>query len=419
MGLLQQEIEDKRLLAAENGFESGAATITGMFRGGASESPAHGDIVFVEADENNARSDLTAPELRDLALKLAKIKDNDEMMAAAAGLLPSRIISSYFAHLDQRSIQARQDSAKARADAHYMALLQAQIAALDVQIGDLEDALGYLARTEDVEGTMEKQGVQSAIEAWEKRTGRKFDPNGPDAANILKDIIEDDIKAKKQQKAEAEQEAQLLNDEIDHKRELAESNDSELVEKNRSYEGRSETTDQDTREDRKAATKDLIQVTSDIEDLEQRRLALEDLAQYKGTPEYVEKIDEFIENSAAKTLMGLMTDLDGDPDIQIRIGLRNLKAELAEWDEYKGTPDYTTYIEISVSEAPEAVREALKNDPDLDEKVVAALYKPYSDTMDKPDEDDLKSVMVDDEKETEVSVASAQRNPSASSPGLG
>ncbi|OSQ47037.1 hypothetical protein TALK_13480 [Thalassospira alkalitolerans] len=109
--------------------------------GAASESVLHGDIIFAETDENNARTDLSPQELRDFALKLGKIEDNDEMLAAAAGLLPSRIMSGYFAHLDDRLRQTRQDSAKARANAHYMALLQTQLDGLEADIKILNNEI--------------------------------------------------------------------------------------------------------------------------------------------------------------------------------------------------------------------------------------------------------------------------------------
>lgn len=202
-----------------------------MYIGAASESVLHSDIIFAEADENNARADLSPQELRDFALKLGKIEDNDEMLAAAAGLLPARIMSGYFAHLDDRLRQTRQDSAKARADAHYMALLQTQIAEWDSQIELLDKEISELETLRDIIASGE------------------FDPNNPDHAALRDrtpitqneiddgsaiDAIDDEIKDRQSERdaisAERERAQERLTEMKGQTREVAENIAVDVVE---------------------------------------------------------------------------------------------------------------------------------------------------------------------------------------------
>lgn len=113
-------------------------------------------------------SNLTPRELVDLALKLAKLEQNDELLAAAAGLLPGRIMANYFAHLDTKLKDAQQKDAKARADMHYLALLQAQLDALEADIAVLDDQIDALDQLID---SVEEDGI--------------LDPNDPEHRRLL------------------------------------------------------------------------------------------------------------------------------------------------------------------------------------------------------------------------------------------
>ena len=50
-------------------------------------------------------------------------------------------------------------------------------------------------------------------------------------------------------------------------------------------------------------------------------------------------------------------------------------------DEFKGTPDYQMYVQMAVDDAPENIREALRNEPNLSEELTTALYEPYTDEL--------------------------------------
>lgn len=97
-------------------------------------STSSGDI-----EQAAGRDDLNPQELRNLASRLAAQDTDEELLAAASGTLSGRILASYFQHLDARLRDARRDEAKARADTHYLALLQAQLDALDGEIAALDE----------------------------------------------------------------------------------------------------------------------------------------------------------------------------------------------------------------------------------------------------------------------------------------
>lgn len=117
-----------------------------------------------------------------------------------------------------------------------------------------------------------------------------------------------------------------------------------------------------------------VQTASAVGDVENRILSFEDLEQYKGRPEYTERADEFIAGADERTVSALYNDPSTDADIKVRIGLAYLKSELAEWEEFKGTPDYTAYLEVSISNASEPVRKALAMEADLAPEVKSLLH---------------------------------------------
>lgn len=104
-------------------------------------STSSGDI-----EQAAGRDDLNPQELRNLASKLAAQDTDEELLAAASGTLSGRILVSYFAHLDKKALDGRQKDAKARAETHYLALLQAQLDGLNAEIDWHNDQIEALQR---------------------------------------------------------------------------------------------------------------------------------------------------------------------------------------------------------------------------------------------------------------------------------
>ncbi len=435
MGFTRKEVEEKRdaiptLYRADRG--TGASLSDAMRRteieyAVADARDAEADkIAFIEAEGAIAMAQAgagsrkieTLQDLRDLAVTLEAMDTDDERRNALAGIVSGRMIANYFAFLDKRRAEAQANERKSRQEAHYMALLYAQIAELDFQIGQLEDALDYLARTGDVEGTMEKPGVQDAVAKWEQRTGRKFDPNSPEGKQILEDIIREDLREKRQQKAEAEREAGIVNAGIDQERETKARTDATYAAQAETRSGRDGLITDAQYHERERTLNSAVQAASKVGELEHRLLTLTDLEQFKGTPNYTSKIDDFVASADQATVSDIYNDSNSDPDIRTRIGLHYLRKEIADMEEFKGTPDYPAYIQALIADAPESVREAMRNEADLDETVATALYESFSDTLDKPEsgETPVVTAAAQPEADDEPASPSVPRQPNQPSP---
>lgn len=122
---------------------------------------------------------------------------------------------------------------------------------------------------------------------------------------------------------------------------------------------------------------------------EKRVVTLEGLADYKGA-DRIQKIDDFIKNAGHDLLSKIENDPTTNDEIKTRIGVMNLKTELAEIEaELQGAPELAEEINFAIANAPDNVREALANEENLSPVVTSALYKPFSDTLDKKEISDL------------------------------
>lgn len=64
-----------------------------------------------------------------------------------------------------------------------------QIELLEEKIDALGDAMEALANGEDTDDVMDRPHVEDAIRDWERRTGKKFDPEAENAADVLAAIL--------------------------------------------------------------------------------------------------------------------------------------------------------------------------------------------------------------------------------------
>ncbi|HBA44257.1 MAG TPA: hypothetical protein DCZ07_14905 [Alphaproteobacteria bacterium] len=157
---------------------------------------------------------LSPQDLVDIANKIIEIQDDEEFMKALSETLSGRQFARYFQDAKDAQRLRQKLEAKNGRDLLYLALLQDQLDEINQDIADLNDALNYLNKTGDIEGTMNMPGVREAIEAHNRKNpDNPFDPSAPNANSVLRGIIEDDIEAKQRQASE-------LDKELDKQKEL-------------------------------------------------------------------------------------------------------------------------------------------------------------------------------------------------------
>lgn len=133
-------------------------------------------------------------------------------------------------------------------------------------------------------------------------------------------------------------------------------------------------------------TRDATTLAAKTNDLESYKLELMNLEESKGQPDYIAQIDDFVADAGALTLDRILEYSGADDLLKTRIRLFQLKSELADLEEFKDTPDYSAYVQLAISEAPNEVRQALQNEQNLNDEIATALYESFSDTLDEPAE---------------------------------
>jgi hypothetical protein len=154
-------------------------------------------------------------------------------------------------------------------------------------------------------------------------------------------------------------------------------------------------------------------------ELELKNLELSDLDQYKGTDQYHTKVDEFIAGASAATIELIANDPASDPALVERIGLHNFYEELSYLEDVKGTPDYQMYVQMAVDDAPESVRDTLRNEPNLSEELATALYQPYSDELDAKEQTQTAAVEPPAAETTAPNTSEPNREPATTPLSLG
>lgn len=84
---------------------------------------------------------LNPQELRNLAVRLAKMETEEELRMALSGVLSGRMMTFFFQHLHDTQAKATEQQRKNRADMFYLALLQAQIDQLNEEIAVLDERI--------------------------------------------------------------------------------------------------------------------------------------------------------------------------------------------------------------------------------------------------------------------------------------
>lgn len=115
-------------------------------------------------------------------------------------------------------------------DQFFLAQLQLQIAEIEFEIRELEEHVAKtiavrdkLASGEmDMKTALKDEATQRAIAEWEKRTGKKFDPNDPNAQAVLLDILAQQI-AKDRNKIKG------LEDDRDRLKDVAKDADARIA----------------------------------------------------------------------------------------------------------------------------------------------------------------------------------------------
>ena len=303
-----------------------------------------------------------------------------------------------------RKVHARAEE-KRKADRSRNELL---MAALQAQIDDLGRQIAWHNREIDrlTNEITDLQKLSGLI------TSGEFDPNNPahaalrDEAGITQAEIDDgtalehiqegidDRRDEIQAHEEKRDEAQELKDDLSHIRDDIKSGRDvdytaqeldDLIKQFRSTGqnfDRNNPTPEQTDELRYFIHKKMEGLSREVEHHERKILTLEDLAQYKGTALYQSKVDEFLTDSDPEIITKIANDPAADEILRNRAGVADLKRQIESLEQFKETPDYATYLKMAIEDVPAEVRASLRNEPDLSEELTAALYQPFSDTLD-------------------------------------
>ena len=133
------------------------------------------DEARIVADGNAALEELNPQELRNLAVRLAKMETEEELRMALSGVLSGRMMQFFFKHLHDAQAKAAEQQRKNRADMFYLALLQAQLDQLNEQIA------WYTGEIERLE--QEVSEIDQLIDDIQAGT---LDPNDPTDAALMR-----------------------------------------------------------------------------------------------------------------------------------------------------------------------------------------------------------------------------------------
>lgn len=125
----------------------------------------------------------------------------------------------------------------------------------------------------------------------------------------------------------------------------------------------------------------LIMSREKIDDYEDQLSENDDMVNGQDQESRIEHIDSFIMNADTQTIEELLLDPATDPMVISRIRLMNLKNEIDILDQFKGSEDYTAYLDMILSEVDAATLEALRNEPDLDPELAAHLIGSEAETV--------------------------------------
>lgn len=160
------------------------------------------DIAFVEIDGERAvvEGPQTEAERRNAKARLISDRNDADALAEKAGILVSGIETTGLGSKETAKKQQIAANREAEKEARKQALmaLQAYLDGLQDKYDDLTDRINALveARSDLAAGVplseiLDRPKIKDAIKDWEDRTGRKFDPNSPDAHATLDQILKD------------------------------------------------------------------------------------------------------------------------------------------------------------------------------------------------------------------------------------
>ncbi|NQW11390.1 MAG: hypothetical protein HQ481_16110 [Alphaproteobacteria bacterium] len=309
----------------------------------------------------------TEQDRRNDALRALGDKDNSERLLSGAGALAGTVRDDMNGKASDRAKrQAAEEKRKERYEtAMYLAMLQQQIDDLNRQIADYDRRI---ADIEDRVFTPEERAMLDTLPADQRR--EKADA-----------IMQQRLADKKVTQAEYDEWKRLQEARTEAKADLAEkqaelsAGTAKLHAAGGSVEIEGPKSQLDTQ------YTNLANQASKVGELEQRTMTLEGLTSYRGSDRN-QRIDELVASLDEVTLDGLKVDSQVGDDVKVRIGILESKRLISSLDEFKGTPDYQLYVTQVINDLPKPVQDALRNESDLNAEITAALYEPFSDTLD-------------------------------------
>jgi len=372
---LKTEIQDKQDRIPEQfrpdagtslarAFETKVAALSGERDRG---NDATDDIVFVDTEPTGHKTEL---DRRNAAVRVLSNKDNAERLASGADVLSGTIRDDMNGKASDRAKRQAEEKRRKARDADYMLRLQAEIVELERRIAD------YDLRIVDIEKRVFTPEERAMLDALPEEQRRQT------ADAMIRQRVADG----KATQAEYEEWKRLQSARADAKAELADKQAevSSLIAARERERGVVSVADASKDAETLKKIDDLVKKGSDTDAIERRVMTLEGLTSYDG-PDRISKIDAFLETVDEVTLDALKLDDNIPDDLKVRIGILECHRQIALLSDCKGTPDYQMYVSEAVNDLPEAVRDALRNEPELSAELTTALYGSFSDTLDSSD----------------------------------
>lgn len=273
--------------------------------------------------------------------------------------------------------------------------VQADIDALVLKIKKLKEDIADLKAihnglrdgTLTLETALKQDKTQEAIHAWQKRTGKKFDKDAPDAIAILLEIMTEQMNFKNDEKLSLEdrleerrikiaglkeQKTALKNRHDNLEKRLKQETNHKTIETSSNLDDISK--NQSLKDKFTYGIRDEMNISSEIETTEKHNISdfMKSISHLKNdTAAYHAAIDSFIrgENGGEpldqKTITKLRKDKDTDINLRQRIALYKFQSEHDYIKDLKHESDYPKWVADIVKDIPEDLKTSVLALPEI------------------------------------------------------
>ncbi|MEQ8602864.1 MAG: hypothetical protein RIB45_06065 [Marivibrio sp.] len=333
--------------------------------------------------------------------------ENAFRLAEVGGFLAGRIERTGASGNELKGIGGKDGKKNARREGNGLYL-----SALLSQIDDLNDQIAF----HDSEIERLNEELNEIDELLEKIENGTLDPDDPGDAALMKKygITEQDIEngdaGQKLRTARDDREKQI--DWHEGQRAKAETERDEKLQNlnddvNRRVE-KGETIDpQDSSHPLVRKMLEAIESSSEITYHDTQLLRLKDLEQFEGDPDYIDKIDAFLRDADEATLADMRQDETLDPTIAERVAVHQFGEMYDRIQSLKGTDNYDRALHGILGRIDSQTRNALVNDEEAPEDVIAAIYE----TLDEEPKNDSSDERPEEVERSQVASANPAITP--------